>query len=351
MASMVAVLTMIFATYSANRYLADATFGLMSIKTVMFIIMLKVLIALEVVLPTSLYLSVIVGLGRLYSDNEMTALFASGVALRRVLAIVFVLSLPVALLGGSLSLSVRPWAYEQFFWLKAKAKAEFDVNRLKAGRFYKIGEGNRFIFIEKIDQTRQRAEGVFMEKDPKDPNDPMEIVYAKEAYQHLDPATGRQVILFRDACRYEIPRTIEGKWRVMASAQYTLSLWPKEITPLEYKTKAASTFYLAHSKDPSDIAELQWRMLSPLSTVLLALLGVPLSRVETRRGKHANLPIGIIIYGFYYSIITVAKHGVQQSLISPWLGIWWVQGLLVVILLILLRNPSQQCWSPSRKSG
>ncbi|MBP1750531.1 MAG: lptF, partial [Deltaproteobacteria bacterium] len=144
MVSMLAVLVIIFAAYSTNRYLADATFGLMSINTIIFIILLKVLIALEVVLPTSLYLAVIVGLGRLYNDNEMTALFASGVSLRRVLAVVFVLSVPVALLGGSLSLAVRPWAYEQFFWLKAKAKAEFDVTRLKAGRFYKIGEGNRF---------------------------------------------------------------------------------------------------------------------------------------------------------------------------------------------------------------
>jgi len=134
----------------------------------------------------------------------------------------------------------------------------------------------------------------------------------------------------------------------MESSQYTLSLWPKEITPLEYKTKAASTFYLARSKDPSDIAELQWRMLSPLSTLLLALLGVPLSRIETRKGKHANLPIGIIIYGFYYSIVTVAKLGVQQSLIPPLLGIWWVQGLLAAVVFILLRHPSQQCWSPRR---
>jgi lipopolysaccharide export system permease protein len=345
---MVAVLVIIFAAHSTNRYLADATFGLMSIKTIIFIILLKVLIALEVVLPTSLYLSVIVGIGRLYNDNEMTALFASGVSLCRVLAVVFVLSLPVALLGGSLSLAVRPWAYEQFFWLKAKAKAEFDVTRLKAGRFYKIGEGDRFIFIEKIDQTRQRAEGVFMEKDPKEGNDLLEVVYAKEAYQRLDPATGRQVIFFLNACRYELPRTGEGKGRVMESAQYTVSLWPKEITPLEYKTKAASTFYLARSKNPSDIAELQWRMLSPLSTLLLALLGVPLSRIETRKGKHANLPIGIIIYGFYYSIVTVAKLGVQQSQIPPWLGIWWVQGLLAVVLLILLLNPSQQCWSHPR---
>lgn len=94
---MLAVLVTIFAAYCTSRYLADAMYGLMSVSTTIMLILLKVVIALEVLLPTSLYLSVIVGLGRIYKDNEMTALFASGVGLRRVLAVVFVLSLPVAL--------------------------------------------------------------------------------------------------------------------------------------------------------------------------------------------------------------------------------------------------------------
>jgi lipopolysaccharide export system permease protein len=349
MTSMLAVLVTIFAAYSTNRYLADATYGLMSINTVIFLILLKVTIALDVLLPTSLYLSVIVGLGRLYNDSEMTALFASGVSLRQVLAIVFVFSLPVALLGGSLSLALRPWAYERAFGLKAKAKAEFDVTRLKARKFYEIGEGNRVIFVDKIDHTRQRAVGVFMQKDLNDEKDMLEVIYAKEAYQRLDPTTGGQVILFLDACKYQFPRTGEWKVRAMESSQYTLPLWPKEIPPLEYKTKAASTFHLARSEEPSDIAELQWRLSAPISTILLALLAVPLSRTKPREGKHAKVAIAILIYGFYYSICTVAKLGVEQSLIPPLLGIWWVQGLLAGGLLIVLRNPSQQCWSPRRR--
>jgi|LQYC01.1.fsa_nt_gi lipopolysaccharide export system permease protein len=348
LASMLVVLVIIFAAYSTNRYFADAISGLMSIKTIIILILLKIVIALEVVLPASLYLAVIVGLGRLYNDNEMTALFASGVALRRVLAVVLVFSLPVALLGGSFSLAVRPWAYEQFFWLKAKAKAEFDVSRLQAGKFYKIGEGNRVIFIEKIDRARQRAEGVFLQKDQKGENDMLEVLYAKEAYQRLDPATGRQVIRFLGVCFYEFPRTGEWSGRAMESSQYTLSLWPQEIMPVEYKTKAASTFHLARSDNPSDIAELQGRVSVPLATILLALLGVPLSRIEPRKGKHTNLPIAIVIYGFYNSIVTVAKLGVEQSRIPPLLGIWWVQVLLAGALFILLRNPSQQCWYPRR---
>jgi len=346
---MLAILVTIFAAYSTSRYLAEAMYGLMSVSTTIMLILLKVVIALEVLLPSSLFLSVIVGLGRLYKDSEMTALYASGVGPRQVLAVVFVLSLPVALLVASLSLAVRPWAYERFFWLRAQAKAEFDVTRLKAGKFYDIGEGNQVIFIEKIDHERNRAEGVFLQKDQNEEKDLLEFIYAKEAHQTLDRTTGQQNIIFRDVCLYEFPRT--GPWpgRAMETSEYKLSLWPKKITPIEYKTKAAATMHLARSGDPSDIAELQCRCSAPLSTILLALIGVPLSRANPREGKHAKVATALLICALYNGFGTLAKLGVEQSVVPPFPGIWWVQGLLAGGLLVLLQNPSQQCWTPRRR--
>jgi lipopolysaccharide export system permease protein len=232
--------------------------------------------------------------------------------------------------------------------LKAKAEAEFDVTRLKAGRFYEFGDGSRVIFIESIDHERKRAEGIFMQEDKTDDTDMLEVIYAREARQQTDRTTGGQEVLFLDGCSYAFSRTGKGRVRVMESSQYSVSLWPKEITPIEYKIKAAPTLHLARSKAPPDIAELQWRILLPLSTVLLALIGVPLSRTNPREGKYAKIVTAILIHGLYYSLATIGKMGVEQSVIPPLLGLWWVQGLLVGGLLILLHSPSQQCWFPRR---
>lgn len=338
---MLAVLVTIFAAYSTSRYLADAMYGLMSLQTTIELIVLKVVISLEVLLPSSLFLSVVIGLGRLYKDHEMTALFATGVSLERVLHVVLALSVPVALLVASLSLSLRPWAYERTFWLRAKAKAEFDVGRLKAGKFYELGEGNQVIFIEKVDRERMRAEGVFMQKARSSEQDMLEVVCAKEAYQSLDQATGRQLIVFRNGSFYEFPRTGTSPGRAMQSNEYALSLWPKEITPLQHKTKAASTLQLARSHNPADIAELQWRFSAPLAAVLLALIGVPLSRTNPRKGKHAKVAAALLVCAVYNVLGTMAKLGVERSVVPPLPGIWWVPGLLALGVFLLWRHPSQ----------
>ncbi len=342
MVVMLVVLVTLFVVYSTAHYLENAVYGFMPVSTVIRIILLKIAIALEVLLPHTLYLAVIIGLGRLYKDAEMTALFASGVSLGRAITVIFVLSLLVSLLVAGLSLFVTPWAYEQNYRLKAKAKSEFDVTRLKAGRFYEIGKEDQVIFINKTDHKRKKAMDVFMQQNKKNEDNMLEIIYAKEAHQRLDRITGRQDIFFLDGYTYKFPRAGKEGGSVMKFDQFILPLWPKEIKPIGYKIKAASTMQLAHSQSPSDIAELQWRFSAPLSTILLALLGVPLSRTTPREGRYGKIAIAMFIYALYYSIGSMAKIMVEKGFVPPLPGIWWVQGLLAGLLLILLHHPSQQ---------
>jgi lipopolysaccharide export system permease protein len=318
----------------------------MPVTTVITLITLRVAISLEVLLPTVLYLSVIIGLGRLYKDSEITALFASGIGIRQVVKVVFTLAFCVALLVAGISLYLRPWAYGRSFTLKAKAEAEFDLTRLKAGRFYEIGEGNQVIFLEKIDHQQERAEGVFMLKED---DGMLRVIYARQARREVDPKNGAQVVLFSDGGGYEFPRKGKGAEGLIKFDHSMLSLIPKIITPTEYKIKAASTAHLLQSDIIVDIAELQRRLSAPISAILLALIGVPLSRTTPREGKYARMGTAVLLCALYYGVGTMAKIWLEQGVVKPLPGIWWVQGLMTALLVILLLAPSQQFRPLKRK--
>ena len=326
------ILLIIFASYTTARYLADATQGLLPGHTVLLLILLKAAIALEVLLPTTLYLSVVLALGRLHSDSEMIALWASGVGVARVLKAVLCLSLPLVVLAGSLSLYLRPWAYEKIYWLKAQANAEFDMNRLEAKNFYEISQRNCVVFPKVIDHKQDRAGEVFVQIEN---DDTIQVVNAKQVYQRLDETSARPVLIFLDGYLSEFPRHEEGG-QVTKFDSFTFLLRPVDITPLEYKIKATATSQLAQSHSPSDIAELQWRLCVPVSTLLLALLGVPLSRTAPRQGKYAKLVAAVLIYAIYYNLSGMAKMWVEQGVIGTMPGIWWVQVLLASLLLALV---------------
>ena len=332
-----AALVFIYGCYMATRYLADAVSGQLPGTTVTVLILLRIATALEVLLPTTLYLSVVIALGRLYQDSEMTALFACGVSMTRVLRPVFFISLMIAMIVASLSLYIRPWAYNTFFRVKAQAKAHFDITRMKGGTFYEIEHGERVIFAETVDRQQDKAGRVFIRTER---DDTLQVIYARQVNQSMDKASGIQILVFTDGYLYEFTRA--GKeGRVIQFDQSAIPLEPKGNPRLKYRVKAASTRSLAWSGDREEIAEFQWRISTPLATMLLALLGVPLSRSSPRQGKYARVTSAVLVFAVYYNLSAMAKKWVEQGVLDAVPGIWWVQLMLAGLVLLLLWQPTQ----------
>jgi lipopolysaccharide export system permease protein len=325
-------LIFIYGCFIGTRYLSDAVSGQIPGSIVIILILLRISISLEVVLPTTLYLSVIIAMGRLYKDSEMTALSACGVSTSRVLRPVFLISLVIAVIVSSLSLYIRPWAYSQFFRIKEQAKANFDLTRMKSGTFYEIENGRRVIFADQVDQNELEVSKVFIRTQR---DDDLQVIMASRASQHTDPATGKQILVFNHGYLHDFSR-FGTESRIIEFEQSAMALEPKENEQQEYEIKAAATGELARSDNNEEIAEFQWRLSTPLTTILLALLGVPLSRSSPRRGKYAKVMSAVLIIFVYHNLGAIAKKMVAQGFWDTLPGIWWIQFLLAGLLLVLL---------------
>lgn len=95
----VGFLIFIFASYSAQRYLTEAANGTLALDVVLDIVFYKVLIALEMLLPVGLYVSVGVTLGQMYTDSEITAISAAGGSPGRLYKAVLYLAIPLIFLS------------------------------------------------------------------------------------------------------------------------------------------------------------------------------------------------------------------------------------------------------------
>lgn len=337
------ILVLIYAGYKATDYLNDAVRGLLSKETVLLLILLKLAVAMEVLLPTTLFLCVVFALGRMHRDSEILALHASGISELRMIRSVLCLALAAAALSAMLSLFVRPWAYQKGYQLKAEAKAEFDLGRMESATFYQISEQHRVFFAERIDQKRRRAENVFIYSEV---GEFIRVIWAKEALQEEDPSTDRKFILFMDGYVYEFSMEKEGG-RVIRFSRSTASLWPEEITP-ENKIKSEPTAQLASENSPEALAELQWRISTPISALLLALLGVFLSRTSHRQGKYDKVFMAILIYAAYYNLAVVARTWVEQGRVGEIPGLFWVQGILALVVSALLLREAVPLWRRKR---
>ena len=93
---------------------------------------------------------------------------------------------------------------------------------------------------------------------------------------------------------------------------------------------------LARSDELEHVAEFQWRLGVPISTIILALLAVPLSKSQPRAGRYGRIAIGLLVFIIYLNMMSAAKAWIEQGTISPALGIWWVHGSVLAFTLGLL---------------
>lgn len=320
-------LLVIFVTFSLSRLLLEADAGLLMPGEVASLTLFKAIISLDVLLPLSLFLAVMTGLGRLYTDSEIYAMRASGISEARLLRPLMRLALLLAIIVGVFSTWARPWAYAQAYQLKAAAEASAETGRVKSARFYDFKDGDRTVFIEQIAENGSDLNGVFV-RTRKDGN--VQVITARTGiFEYLSRPMFHRLML-SDA--RVMSRSNDGS---DISAQFgKLTLWLEASTPKPpgYKVKSASTNRLRKSSKAGDRAEFQWRLSTPVSALLLTLAAIPLSRSEPRKGRYAKMLLALVIYAVYFNLLDVSRSWVEQGSSDY---IWWVPGLLTLVVVAL----------------
>jgi lipopolysaccharide export system permease protein len=345
------VLLIIFVGYSLSRFLTQADAGLLNTREVIQLTGLKVLIALEVLLPIGLFFGLILGLGKLHSDSEIIAMQTSGMGETRMLRPVAMLAVPLALAIAILSLYVRPWAYEQTYTMLAIAEASSDIDRIKAGQFYLTRktaasetkpiqssddatqtpdiDRERAIFVESI-SSDQALERVFIRTRI---GAELQLISSQTGLFVEQPQSAYHLLELSDARIFK--RVDDGPDLFAQIENFTMKVDNEPPAPLRYRSKFVASSELALSNNPRDRAEYQWRLSTPLTTLLLALLTIPLSRSQPRQGRFAKLLLAFMVYAAYYNLLEVNQTWVKQERAD---SIWWTP-LLLMLLLVLAYLP------------
>lgn len=326
-----AILLFIFMANQFVRYLGDAAQGHMTGHAVLQMMSIQIPLLTGFMLPLGLYLAILLTYGRLYADSEMTVLFSCGLSRGQLVGI--------TLLGASVvSVAVAVlmiWVEPQMAWYRdhilAEAAVASPIEKLAPGRFQMIG-GQYVVYAGHLSRDRSQMQDVFTAQlpDPKT-HTPWTVLSAKSAKQVTLPTTGDNFIEFQQGYRYTgMPG--ERALRVIEYGKYGMRIPSPHISMrrLEEFFTTAELWHVAHL-NPVAAAELQWRFSMPLSVLILALLAVPLSRVRPRQGRFAGLLPAILLYIVYIDLLFVSRAWLEKDLISAWIGLWWVHGLMLLL--------------------
>lgn len=314
------------------RYLAWAAEGFISGSIVMDLLLLRTLSGLNLILPFGLYIGVLIAFGRLYKDSEMTAFAASGIGVGRVIRAVFLIALSVSVVVAMLSLKISPWAFEKSLQIQEKAEASSEIEGVLAGQFTQINSKHEaVIYVEGATEDNEKITNVFVQKRNQQE---LDIFSAKSAHQIYHKDTGERYVVLVEGYRYQ-GTPGDPSFNIQSYERSAVKIAEKDIEAKSRSQRAMSSMQLWEKGTAKDLAELYWRMSLPVTTVLLALWGVLLSRTSPRQGQFSKLFVAILVLIIYNNATSVMRSWVEQGKINPEIGMWSIHFIAVAIILLL----------------
>jgi len=353
------ILLVIFLSHLCVRYSGQLADGQIAFSTMIQFLGLQVPVQLPVLFPLGLYLSILLVYGRLYADHEMVVLAASGVSRCRIVCMTLAFSFVIMLIVAGLMLFLKPnlsW-YQHQIVVKEIASP---LQHVMPGKFTTLGERKWVFYASGRSKRTGHLTGLFVAQRPKDyakskthsgANEnkasylatsdtarPWQIVTAKRAYQKHDTKADADFIVFEQGARYQGLPTGQREFEIVHYNRYGVRL-PNAQLGIRQSQRAkylpTSRLWRSSWQDGLAAAEFQWRIAVPLSVIILALLAIPLSQVKPRRGRYAKLLPAILLYIGYMDMLLVSRAWLKKGLISPAVGMWWIHGIAILLILLL----------------
>lgn len=316
------------------RLLNDAAGGRVAPEAVLALLGFAALNFMPILLSLTLFVAILMSLSRAYRDSEMVVWFSCGQALTAWIRPVLKFSLPVVVAIAMLSAFLSPWANQRSTEYKEKLGARNDASQVSPGAFREAKKGERVVFVEALGNDFGQVRNVFVAsmQDGK-----LGVVMASKGHQEY-AANGDRFMVLQDGNRYEVePGTPEFK--IMEFERYAFRSEDSAVRSGDLMPNRLPLWELVRDDSNANRGELLWRIGLPVSAILLALLAIPLSFVNPRAGRSANMLMAILIYAIYSNLLSVSQAWVTQGKLSFWVGVWAVHaGMAVLVFLFFYRR-------------
>lgn len=322
------VLLIILLSNQLASVLSRAAAGGFTGNVVLTLLWLSSVQQLVVLVPVGLFLAIMLALGRLHHESELTAMQACGLGATALLRPVMLLALVAAALLAWLAFEAVPHSTQRALDIRGQALREARFARLEPGKFRSFGGGDRIVFYAESVDAEDVLHNIFAQRTI---GSRLEIWTAKRAVQR-GIGEQQQTFVLYDGERYEgIPGSAE--FRVIEFAEGGIPVGLPDVSASTPDRETRSTLELLGAADVRDQAELQRRLSAPVMALVLGALGVPLARLRPRQGRYARVGYFILIYLLYSALLLVAADAMVRGRLPAWLGMWWVHAMALSLAL------------------
>ena len=305
--TLVVILT-IMLTSTLIRTLGQAAGGNVAPQDVVLLMGYATISHLATMLILSLFIAVVITLGRFYRESEMTIWFASGIPLSRFVRPVLRMAWPILLAVIVLELVVWPWGNQNSAELRDRYQKRSDLSRVAPGQFQSSRDGSRVFFIERDGDDAATGRNVFILANQHERES---VTTASRGRLDME---GDDRFLVLDHGQRNETQLKTGEKSLARFEQYKVLTDTQVLANAsQLPPKAMATLDLLRLPAPKNQGELAWRLGMILGGINMALLGVGLSASNPRRASNWNLLFALLAFVVYFNLINLSQSWVGNG--------------------------------------
>ena len=362
------------------RYFGIAAEGNLDIGLLFTIIGYNLPYFLELILPLAFFIALMLVFGRLYVDQEMAVINASGVSRGRLGRLMTPLILALFIGEAALSIVGKPWGVRssENVWQQQALTSAFDL--IRPNQF--ISSGNYHLYVGSLsDDKKQLQDVILIQSEPEKKGSAAKNNTAIDVENNIDPETAEQlnipelpnalinntdiskdtITLAKRAEQVDMGNSgvtqldlFQGrryevgagslKYNQVGFDRYRITLTESSkevITEDNIETQAIGPLWQAatgNAQVSSNNAmraaqgELGYRLSLPWLMIIAPMLAVPLAQVRPRQGRWLRLFPSILLFVSCALGIISLKNAVGKGSISVWAYAWLILGFMALAL-------------------
>lgn len=325
------ILLLIFFCQKLVRILGAAADGEIPTNLVLSLLGLGVPEMAQLILPLSLFLGLLMTLGKLYTESEITVMHACGLSRAVLVKAALVLALFTGVVAAVNVMWAGPWSSRHQDQVLADAKANPGMAALAQGQFQQASDGNSVLFIEGVDG--KNFTNVFLAQLRPKGNARPSVVLADSGQlsQHKD---GSQVVTLNSGTRFEGTAMLRD-FRITDFQNYQAVIGHQAVALDPTDTEQMNMRTLFNTDNPRASAELHWRLTLIFAVVMMALMVVPLSVVNPRQGRVLSMLPAMLLYLIFFLLQTTLRSNGAKGKLDPMIWMWAVNLLYLALAVVL----------------
>ena len=303
-------------------------------------------------LPMSLLFGILIAVGRLSSDSELTAMRSCGISLISLYRPVLLVSAVLTVLNTLLMIYIVPQANHSLQQLRLDIMTQTMSQQVEPRVFYQEWVG-KSVYVFETPPPGRRWKGVFLAE--MEPNtQKQQVTVADWGEIKVDSAGERVVMVLTNAVRhtvdlsrpmgYEISRhkeldvVLEDQFTSEQKAKIAASKGVRELNLTELRRLRRDRSAPPETRNLA-LVELHKKFSIPFACLVFGLFALPLGINNRRGGKTSGFAISIGVIVVYYIMLNDGEEAARYGKLSAGLAMWLPNLVLAAIgIFILVRR-------------